>query len=59
MRARPFRKGFSKHLRRYLGEEIDDDWADEVCSSMDGGGEGGTDDRQSAAGPAQPGGSPP
>jgi len=37
MRPRVRRKGFSKHLRRYLNEEInfDDDWADQVAGGVD------------------------
>ena len=35
MRPRLFRKGFSKHLRRTLGDEIEDDWADQVVGAYD------------------------
>jgi hypothetical protein len=56
MRPRVYRKGFSKHLRRFLDEDDDDDdeWADQVIGTYDcpdGGPPNGRD-----PGPTQQGG---
>ena len=45
MRARLRRKGFPKFLRRYLGEDFEEDWADQVASEF---ADGGGDDRTTA-----------
>jgi hypothetical protein len=53
MRPRVYRKGFSKHLRRFLDED-DDEWADQVIGTYDcpdGGPPNGRD-----PGPTQQGG---